>query len=371
MEAEQRTCLLDQMVRLRLNTKDVEGISWKQGISRRCNKDDDTDEFLMKKKLKDSKKSEKLVRRERNDISTNLEIMLGDASNKYRRIVGRAKQLVDGRKKSIKKKNKQKIDKYKVEHKKKEEAKRIANLPEECKEYEALRALRGTKIDPEPPKPPVITNPEITLSKAELKILSKSPKFTLRNILDKEIYMTEIEKGLIKEKYRRIGLDEHKGEIIEEIYECEEDKLKAEHIKWLEKKGELIYDFEDNTLDFGRSKPTRWKGNKRISLPKSGSASLEAYFEIRRREASRTFDECLKILGKGKDTKHDNLDKEEKEGLKSLKERVKSGELIICATDKSGRFAVLTRDQYVQAGEAHTKHDKTVVMEEWKMIRES
>jgi hypothetical protein len=144
--------------------------------------------------------------------------------------------------------------------------------------------------------------------------------------------------------------------------------LKAEHAKWLEKKGEFIYDFEDNTLDFGRSKPTRWKGNKRISLPKSGSASLEAYFEIRRREASRTFDECLKILGKGKDTKHDNLDKEEKEGLKSLQERVKSGELIICATDKSGRFAVLTREQYIQAGEAHTKHDKKVGMEESKMI---
>ena len=84
---------------------------------------------------------------------------------------------MDRRKITIKKKNKTKIEKYKAEQKKKEEAKRIANLPEECEEYKDLRALRGTKIDPEPPKPPVIRSPEITLSKAELKILSKSPLF--------------------------------------------------------------------------------------------------------------------------------------------------------------------------------------------------
>ena len=82
MEAEQKTCLLDLMVRPGLNTDDVEGIAWKQGISRRCDKDDDTDEFLMKKKLKDSRKSEKLVRRQRNNTRKDLEVVFGDASNK-------------------------------------------------------------------------------------------------------------------------------------------------------------------------------------------------------------------------------------------------------------------------------------------------
>ena len=200
MEAEQRTSLLDQMVRLGMNTRDVKGISWKQGVTRRCSKEDDTDEFLMKKKLKDSKKEEKLFRRDRNKTRGQLESILGKNSNKYKRIIERVKQLVDGKKNNTKIKYKNKIEEYKKDHEKLKEEKRVASLPDECKPYGDLRALRGVPTDPEPPKPPVITSPEINLSKAETKILSKNPKFTLRNIMNKDVFMAEHEKALIKEK---------------------------------------------------------------------------------------------------------------------------------------------------------------------------
>ena len=65
---------------------------------------------------------------------------------------------------------------------------------------------------------------------------------------------------------------------------------------------------------------------------------------------------------------YDNLDMEEREGLKSLKERIKAGDIIICATDKSGRFAVLSRKQYIEAGEEHTKNDKEINLEESKAV---
>ena len=52
MEAEQRTVLLDQMVRLGLSLKDVKGILEKQVVSRRCSKEDNTDQVLMEKKIK-------------------------------------------------------------------------------------------------------------------------------------------------------------------------------------------------------------------------------------------------------------------------------------------------------------------------------
>ena len=112
-----------------------------------------------------------------------------------------------------------------------------------------------------------LASKEITLSKAEIKILSKSPKFALRNILSKENYMAEIEKGLIKDKFGRIGKEEVDGKVVEEEMDDEARKSSA----WLERKTELIYDMEDNTIDFARSKPTQWKGNKRIHLPKGGS----------------------------------------------------------------------------------------------------
>ena len=103
---------------------------------------------------------------------------------------------------------------------------------------------------------------------------------------------------------------------------------------------------EDDTVNFARSKPTDWNTNKRIHLPKSGTASLEAYFEVRRQEASRLFDACLKLLGEDSDRRgFENLTSEEKQGLKSLQKRVASGEIVVCQTDKSGKFAILTRDQ--------------------------
>ena len=114
--------------------------------------------------------------------------------------------------------------------------------------------------------------------------------------------------------------------------------------------------------------PAQWKGNKRIHLPKGGSTSLEAYLEIRRQEASRTFDNCMELLSEGCKKSHENIDIEEKQGLKSLQERVEKGELIVAQTDKSGKFAVLTREQYIEAATAHIKNDREIDLEESKKI---
>ena len=40
------------------------------------------------------------------------------------------------------------------------------------------------------------------------------------------------------------------------------------------------------------------------------------------------------------------------------------GEIQVCQTDKSGRFCVLIREQYLQAGNVHIVNDKKVTMEE-------
>ena len=169
--------------------------------------------------------------------------------------------------------------------------------------------------------------------------------------------MGEVEKGLIKEKYGRIGKEEVDGLVVDETETLEDIKME-ECARWLEKKTSLVYDLEDNSLNFGRCKATNMKGNKRIHLPKAGSPSLEAFLEIRRQEASRIFDQCVALLGEN--AGWDNLDHEEKLGIKRLQKRVKNGEIVVCQTDKSGRFSILTREQYVKAGEKHTSKDREV-----------
>ena len=128
----------------------------------------------------------------------------------------------------------------------------------------------------------------------------------------------------------------------------------------LERKTELIYDYEEDTINFARSKPTEWNGNKRIYLPKSGSSSLEAYFEVRRRNASRLFDQCQALRNEEGKRGFENLSSEEKQGLKSLQKRLSSGGLVICQTDKSGKFAMLTKEQYLTAGKVPTCKDQEI-----------
>ena len=57
-------------------------------------------------------------------------------------------------------------------------------------------------------------------------ILSRGPKFTLKNIIDKDLYLEGVEKNYIKEKYNMIGKVEKDEVIIEE---------KDEASEWLEK----------------------------------------------------------------------------------------------------------------------------------------
>ena len=59
----------------------------------------------------------------------------------------------------------------------------------------------------------------------------------------------------------------------------------------------------------------------------------------------------------------DNLTEAEKRWLKSLKK-----ELIICQTDKSGCFSILSWDRYIQARKMHTQTDKKISLEESEEI---
>ena len=61
-----------------------------------------------------------------------------------------------------------------------------------------------------------------------------------------------------------------------------------------------------------------------------------------------------------------NLTRSEQASLKILQKGVESGELIITETDKSGKFCVLRRDQYLQSGAKHTSGDLEV---EWEQVQ--
>ena len=64
-----------------------------------------------------------------------------------------------------------------------------------------------------------------------------------------------------------------------------------------------------------------------------------------------------------------NLTEMEQQGMKSLKRRIKEGEIVITSTDKSGRLAALNKLQYIQSGEKHTSKDKIITWKDIKYIQ--
>ena len=57
------------------------------------------------------------------------------------------------------------------------------------------------EIVPEPPQGPFICSDSIKLSAAELKILSRGPKFMIREDLSREDFKVDVEKCVVKKKY--------------------------------------------------------------------------------------------------------------------------------------------------------------------------
>ena len=67
-----------------------------------------------------------------------------------------------------------------------------------------------------------------------------------------------------------------------------------------------------------------------------------------------------------KKVKELNLNIRGRKGLESLRKRVQEGELVIAQTDKSSRFSVLSREQYIKSRTKHTSKDTEI---DWKHIK--
>ena len=70
--------------------------------------------------------------------------------------------------------------------------------------------------------------------------------------------------------------------------------------------------------------------------------------------------------GNIKDT---NMTKEEIKGLKSLKDRVKKGEISIAPTDKSGKLSINTRDNYINGLKSYVNNDIEISWNEKSEIK--
>ena len=279
-----------------------------------------------------------------------------------------------------------------------------SRVPDRLKDYHDLCIFRTSKDLPRKQEivGPYLCHPDIALSVGERKLLSHSPKFSLMQQVDRVEFDTEIERGLCKHRFNEHSMNlqrKKKNDIEANGHQNNNDMTKASDDELLKKIWEAeahryVYNPFDKEIDFSRRRPTDYKLNSRINLPKPLPTDDEFQCEVRKRLYKGTFEQFTQenknvnergttvistkkeeMLNLNKDRnarvkkRFMNLTKIEKEGMISLKKRIKDNDIMVIPTDKSGRFSVMNHEQYLEAGKVHTDKDLLIAWDDVRYLK--
>ena len=371
-------------------TNDVRNFVLKQSKHRRVNNciDAKVMRVAMTSKLKDAYAYAKRLRQDKNIIKSRILKKYRNSSTEGKKVISK----LISKYRSYKLKVMDDVERKAVFLKEKNNAAdKIRESPPHTQEIlSGVNLFSSVQKDlkKEDPLGPFICDPKIQLTNNELLLLSRGPKYMVREDLSEDVFDIEIEKMIAKQKYNDGFMEEDLSECTSQeqppahcdksIASCHSpseskvsgnDKFKFMQ-RWDEASGSMIFNELSGTLDLGNLKATNYKYNKEIFPPKNDSVNCEAGHEARKVELKRVFQRITKPI-KPKETnnsssKHQkipsiqsesNLSEKELEGLKSLKRKIKEGILVVCDTDKSKRFCVMTPDQYLKSGYVHTSKD--------------
>jgi hypothetical protein len=192
MEAELRSKLLKTLAKEGLATNEVAKFVFNQVKSRKVRKENDYSDMIksrMNEKIEDSKTDANILRKERKEKRKELGKLVNPESTKYKNIMKKLESKKNRIKEQVKTKNSEKIKTYRKEQKDHHLRNKVSSHQEYPDQYAELRIFKNENIPPEPLKPPVIASKDITLTEEEIMVLSKGPKFTLRNIMDRATYL--------------------------------------------------------------------------------------------------------------------------------------------------------------------------------------
>ena len=256
--------------------------------------------------------------------------------------------------------------------------------------YCEAEIFKNNDVRPEKMRDPVIVNvgdEEIELNENELSVLRLGPKFCELVALDEEAFEGEVEQAILKFKWETMEDDKSKNEtaqvekseiarrvLFEELYTKEElENLEDEaedEMKMRDAELRTIFDLKTRVLDMRKRRTTDIQGNSRVILPKKmKNFEEEAKLEMLRQELRGTLNKYMREKCGQRGLQKSNLSRGEILGLRSLRKRVKEGEIVILPTDKSGLFAVTSRSTYIECGKSHTQGNTSVGWEDLKVAQ--
>ena len=163
---------------------------------------------------------------------------------------------------------------------------------------------------------------DVILDDDENNVLSLPPKFGIMKKVDVTETTIEVEKCLNTMRWKEIIGDE---------------TTDAE-----------FYNEETKEMDINLLKPTDLPFNAKVCMPKPSSLEKEIVFQKLKNDIREIATDMSKKTKDGS-----NLLDSEKRGLKTLKDRTKEAEIVCFQTDKTGRWAVDTVENYTISTEQH------------------
>ena len=213
--------------------------------------------------------------------------------------------------------------------------------------------------------------------KDEKNFLRLGPKFCVMGCLSEEKFEVDIEECVAKLKWDVMGEELKKKDedpamqAIDEVID-EDQRADLEEYE-LQQEGEATSVFlvkgDKAEWQFSKKRVTSMKGNSRVILPgKVKNFKDEAALETLRMETMEVFKQYFREKCNERGEQKSNLSASELRGMKSLKKRVKEGEIVVVQTDKTGKFVVMSREAYEEAGLVHTKKDEEAGQEKVEEI---
>ena len=208
----------------------------------------------------------------------------------------------------------------------------------------------------------------ISLDADEESILKLNPKFAVLKCLEREEIERDIELGTAKLRYElgRLELEKRKEEI--ELESSGRKKRKIDENVELSNDTDIneaaerqVYCPKTKRFDYTKRRVTDLKENVKVYLPDPVEEKFECELEMVRQIMLEEFDKYVNSINKervekghidGADEKQRNqewanLTTMEKRGLSKLQKRIKSDDIVILKTDKSGKFAIMPKLAYL------------------------
>ena len=289
--------MFSKMIKKGISTNDVYYFVKKQSELRKSSNSIDYKlmKANMKQKLNDSCSYAKRLRQKKKGLVNKIFTMHEECKSKAIKVMEENRRRCNTRREKMKEKSERKITHL---EKKQKGMKELEGIPKDTKKILEHVNIFNETITPENPIGPMVCSNKIKLSDNEIAFLNKGPGFMMRCELDETEFETELEKMIIKRKFKERqeeteDVEDGETGVLTDEERKEEERIKSE-IERQEAQSRMMYNKGDMRVDMGNLRASDYKYNKSIHIPKSGDAQKETLHRIRKEEMKRVFDRTIR-----------------------------------------------------------------------------